>query len=118
PGGALPDPSAALVKAVLINSARNVATAESRPGRSQGWGRVALVDVLDLGTGPRRLFVQDQHAGFASSLAAPHVYNVNVLSTTTPLKITLVWSDYPATPGANPELENDLDLTVTIGATV
>ena len=35
----------------------------------------------------------------------------------TPFKVTLVWTDYPSTEAATANLVNDLDLTVTNGAT-
>ena len=40
-----------------------------------------------------------------------------VTSTGGPLKITLVWSDYPSTDAATVNLVNNLDLTATSGAT-
>lgn len=107
-------PSAALVKAVLINSALNVDTGGDRPSRAQGWGRIALTEALYLGAGTRRLFVDDAQPGFADSNAAATHYRLEVRSSR-PLKITLVWSDYPAVMGAGVHLVNDLDLVLELG---
>lgn len=43
-------------------------------------------------------------------------YTFNVATSGTTFKLTLVWSDYPSTETAAPDLANDLDLTVTAPA--
>jgi hypothetical protein len=40
-------------------------------------------------------------------------YSFYAISNTTPLKATLVWSDYPSATAASKNLVNDLDLTIT-----
>jgi hypothetical protein len=42
-------------------------------------------------------------------------YKVYVAAATVPLKVTLVWTDYPGNPNAAVELVNDLNLTVSDG---
>jgi serine protease AprX len=37
----------------------------------------------------------------------------HVVDAGTPLELTLVWTDYPGSPGHSPNLVNDLDLVVT-----
>lgn len=41
-----------------------------------------------------------------------HKYCMMVFTAKKPLKITLVWSDYPSSPAAKINLVNDLDLIV------
>ena len=119
PCNSLPHVSAALVKAVLINSAQNMTgTATTPPARDQGWGRVNLSNTLPVGGSVRNLLVIDSPPAFDATNAAPFEVTLDVTSTNHPLKVTLVWTDYPSTPGAGKHLVNDLDLTVTTpGAT-
>jgi serine protease AprX len=107
------NPSAALVKAMLINSAVDMADENNDgvddndvpiPNIHEGWGRVDLAEAVD---GDRLWF---------DSAAAETGLHTTYLVTApggAPLKMTLVWSDYPASPGANATLVNDLDLVVT-----
>jgi hypothetical protein len=59
-----------------------------------------------------RTVVVDQPPLFENTASEPYTSYVNVLSPAHPLKVTLVWSDYPATAGADKQLVNDLDLSV------
>lgn len=107
-------PSAALVKATLINSAVNMTGTAAIPGNCQGWGRVHLDEALHFGGETRELFVEDDTAGFAQgSTGATRTFDVSVGSSLEPLKVTLTWTDFPAAPLASPTLVNDLDLEVT-----
>ena len=106
------DPSAALLKATLINSAVDVpgygnASKEAGlpiPNNHEGWGRV------DIGTATsgERHFVDGTVVRFNQTI--PYVYDVGYSGT--PFKITLAWSDYPASVSAG-GLVDDLDLVVT-----
>ncbi len=105
------DLSAALVKAVLINAAVSMSNAlASPPTRDQGWGRVNLSRTLPLHPNTFALRVVDQSPAFAETPAFPYRKHVRLTSTDQPIRITLVWTDYPATPGADRHLVNDLDL--------
>lgn len=117
------DPSAALVKATLINGARNMdganipaAANSDAPSGVQGWGRVTLDDALwfsdEVAAADRKLAAWDVRHN--SGLATGDVWEseVYVNGTTTPLKITLAWSDAPASLGAAVQLVNDLNLEV------
>jgi serine protease AprX len=104
--------SAALVKAVLINSTVPMLQASAAPpSRDQGWGRVNLSRSLPLSASSVRLLAIDATNGFDRFSDFPRVAYVRARSQT-PLKATLTWSDYPATPGADKHLVNDLDLRV------
>jgi subtilisin family serine protease len=108
-----PDVSAALVKAMLINTSVAMSNAEAYPpARDQGWGRVDLSQSLAFTGSARSLFVEDQPPPFAETPAFPYLAHLNLRSTNQPLKVTLVWTDYPATAGADKHLVNDLDLRV------
>jgi hypothetical protein len=118
PGGAANPPqgfapSAALVKATLINSAVEMSETGTIPGSGQGWGRPLLDNALHFAGEPRRLFADDNAAGFASgSSGQVRTYQLAV-EAGQPLKVTLAWSDFPSTPAAAINLVNDLDLVVT-----
>lgn len=105
--------SAALVKATLINSAVDLLDENNDgandndfpiPNVHEGWGLVNLAGATD-GT---IQFVEE-----GTGLATGGSQNFNVNTTGGPLKITLVWSDYPSTDTASINLVNDLDLVVT-----
>jgi hypothetical protein len=106
-------PSAALLKGTLINSAINMTGTTAIPANCQGWGRVLLEDALYFTGQARKLWVKDDNTGFATGSTATQNFNFSVNSSTQPLKVTLVWTDFPSTPAASVNLVNDLDLTVT-----
>ena len=105
-------PSAALLKATLINSAVNMTGTTAIPATCQGWGRVLLENALFFTGQARELWVRDDAAGFATGSTAEQTWTFTVGSGE-PLKATLAWTDYPSTPAASVNLVNDLDLTVT-----
>ncbi len=121
------NPSPALLKALLINGAEDLAGGPSGrtnaagnpipltniPNNDQGWGRVSLENILllppDSDRGPK-IFLDQRHAFTAD--AQEYTIRVAPVDTTRPLRITLVWTDVHGAPGANPALVNDLDLEV------
>src|SRR5688572_3704927 len=105
--------SAALVKATVINSAVDMADENNDgandndfpiPNAHEGWGRLNLDAATD-GT------IQFAEEGTGLSTGGNTAFQVT--STGGPLKVTLVWSDYPSTETASINLVNDLDLTVS-----
>ena len=107
--------SAALVKAVLINSAVDLLdenndgvldNAEPVPNIHEGWGRVDLVNATDESDA-----FFDEAAPLSTASSATHTFEVT--SPGVPMKVTLAWTDYPASTSAATSLVNDLDLTVT-----
>jgi len=109
------EPTAALVKAVLIASAVDLATLgcvlEPIPSRDQGWGLIQLDTALAFAGDDRRLLVDDHLNGFVSSDDGPVRLEID-LTEAGPLKIVLVWTDPPSSSLATTNLVNDLDLTV------
>lgn len=104
-------PSAALVKATVINSAVDMypgqyASPQEQnprlPNNAQGWGRVNIANATD-GT---HLY-EDISDANGLATGGNHTYTYNNCSAGV-FKVTLVWSDYPGST-----LVNDLDLTVT-----
>lgn len=99
-------PTAALMKAVMINGAANMVDAAARPNNDQGWGRVHLDQSLYFTGDASRLIVHDITTGIATG--GMHEYTVPVQSASEPLRITVVWTD-----AAGNFLVNDLDLELT-----
>jgi len=132
PGGALTDgkgPSAAIIKAILINSARsvsgyygnslsNLVTDAPNPAWVQGYGRPNLDAVLkfeDDDNDGRYLFLADR---YQLETGDNHSFEFFVAKDGE-LKATLVWTDPPG-PGnylsdgsLAPQLINDLDLVLS-----
>lgn len=111
-------PSAALIKATLLNGAFDMTPGQysspqeipARPNSVEGWGRLDLKNSI-LPASPKLIYPFDATSGISTGGAATfQTYN---MSSSTPLKVTLVWTDYPASSGATVALVNDLDLTVT-----
>lgn len=101
-------PSPAMMKALLVNSATDLRTADI-PNKNEGWGRINL-STLFAPDVTRLMFDQDltfEDVGDTRTL------QVQAVDPTKPMKISLAWSDAPATPNAAIALVNDLDLRVT-----
>jgi hypothetical protein len=116
-GAAVPahgfEPSAALLKAMLIASTRPMENVQQAPpAERQGWGRLLLDDGLHFQGEDRRLWLRDVTDGFSTSGDPDVEFEVEVLDSTEPLRVVLTWTDYPSTPMAVTNLVNDLDLEV------
>jgi len=129
-------PSNALIKAIIINSGRNltgrftasnypISASGALPNSGQGWGRIALDDALYFAGDRRELRVlADIYNGATTSESnrpAPnsaittgqtHSYQITNVSNVEPLRITLAWSDPRAAVGSVVALVNNLDLEV------
>lgn len=112
-------PTAALVKATMLVSTRNMTgsgTRGDRPNSDQGFGRVTLDDALWFADDPpaeQLRILDDRDSATGLSLAGEEqVFEVGLRSGA-PLKVMLVWTDAPGSPSASKELINDLDLVVT-----
>ena len=105
-------PSGALLRACLINSAEDLTGQYGYPSDREGWGRLLLDDVLYFAGEARSLFVADLPNVDGLSTGDEDIYVVEVLDPAEPLRITLAWTDLPATVGTAYAPVNDLDLTV------
>lgn len=125
------NPSAALVKATLVNSAVRMrgwytgADGTQRsldgqwPSSGQGYGRVNLDSALYFSGDPSNAWYQDVWRGDADAFVGPAAlpatrsYPIRVQAGE-PLDVTLSWTDAPnLLPAGTPALVNNLDLTVT-----
>jgi len=105
-------PSAALLKATLVNSGMNMTgdyTDDPIPSTGQGWGRILLDDALYFVGDQCRMDVYDVSPGL--STGQDDTYQIKCPGNCK-LEITLVWTDYESTLSAGANLVNDLDLTV------
>ncbi|MDP2217702.1 MAG: PGF-pre-PGF domain-containing protein [Methanolobus sp.] len=116
----LTSPSAALIKATLINGAHDMTPGQygtgntqeitGRPDNSQGWGRVDVENSL-FPEYPKVTAYHDRSEGLVTSQAWSADYGY--IKEGEKLRATLVWTDYPGSPASGKALVNDLDLTVT-----
>ncbi|SFM94328.1 S8 family serine peptidase, partial [Methanolobus profundi] len=112
------DPSAALLKATLLNGAYDMTPGQygegttqeisGRPDNSQGWGRVDVENSI-LVTYPEVIAYYDD-ISLETDESWSHPYNY--LESDQPARATLVWTDHPSLPYENKTLINDLDLTI------
>lgn len=113
------NPSAALVKAVLINGARDLAPGQygtgthqevwRRPDVNQGWGRMDLAQTL-IFDGARQPAYFEVSPGVQTSQALEHA--IDLVSGGAELRVTLVWTDAHGMEASHGALVNDLDLQV------
>ena len=119
------NPSSALIKAMLINSALDLspgqygtgATREiptTRPNDVEGWGRPRLDQGL-FPVSPRNNIIYDISPGLSTD--GQGTYNFIVNDSSYPLNVTLVWTDYPGSPVSGGGLVNDLDLELVTPTT-
>lgn len=105
-------PSAALLKASIINSAVNMTGIGGFPSDLEGWGRVLLDNALFLAGDANRLILRDVRNAAGMETGDIIALGVSIASTGQPLKVTLVWTEPAATLGADLVQVNDLDLEV------
>jgi hypothetical protein len=106
-------PSAALIKATLLNSTVPMEDVTKYPNNKTGWGLVKLDNTLFFAEGPRNLFIADVRNAGGLDTGQSRAHSITVRSSGQPLKITLVWTDPPAELSAGKALVNDLNLVVT-----
>ena len=112
-------PSAALVKATLLNGARSLTPGQygtnafreipppPRPNNAEGWGQGDLENTLFPAAPATILF----HDVLALTTGGTNLYRLFIESNGT-ARLTLAWTDYPGTAGSGVKLVNDLDLLV------
>ncbi len=114
----IPSPSAALIKAILIQTADDLYPGEfgaigaangqeiltHAPNGDEGYGRVDLANVVN-----DNLNVQDEKDGVGTGESRQYQGPAGTR------KVTLVYTDYPGSPTAASALVNNLDLKVQVG---
>jgi subtilisin-like proprotein convertase family protein len=118
-GGGSVAPSPALTKAILVNTASDMAGGEDGkggtianvPNTDQGWGRVHMGRVLD---STERTYHDQAPADLlgASGQSVTHAYQI--ADAAKPVKVTLAFTDAPG-PTTGNAFVNDLDLVVDAG---
>ncbi len=101
-------PSAALIKATLINGAKKKSYKWMDP--ESGWGFADIANALP----HKRIglyFVDDPTIQL--NTGENYTTKFNRVNTSEPVTVTLVWTDYSGQVGASRELVSDLDLVVT-----
>jgi len=118
-------PTAALVKAVLMNGAQYIlgvsnqgVTSETRPyDENQGFGRISLIDSLPLAG---HNTINGKYVdGRALQFSKNDFFNITIddqggKCESSILSVTLVWTDHSSRPSCNRCLLNDLDLVVVM----
>ena len=134
-GQALLQPSPAMAKAYVCNSARylpitnpQTGATDTLPSTAQGMGELDLARMFD-GVGrairdestPRAIDVAlittnpAAQQSYFSQAGQSYELSGQVASNGLPFRVTLAWTDAPGTPLAAKELVNNLDLQVIIG---
>jgi subtilisin family serine protease len=118
-------PSAALLKSLLIGTARDMAPGQygtgpsqeipyARPNAVAGWGRLDLRPLV--APPPAGIWYDDHTAGLGTSDEVSYADGATtpllVVDGSRPLVVTLAWTDPPASLMAATTLVNDLDLEV------
>ena len=118
-------PSAAAVKATLLNTTADIAPGQYGEGTTQeipsvwpnnvaGWGRIDL-SFIDT-PNPYAFWIDDHSAGLATGQMVTYTHtsekSLTVVDSAQPLRVMLVWTDPPASLSASAQLVNDLDLVV------
>ena len=118
-------PSAAVIKAIALNTTVDIAPGQygtgvtqeipyNRPNSVAGWGRSNLSFITK--PAPYHLWVADRTAGLSTGQTISYNHTANqpltVLTNTQPLRVMLNWTDPPASLAAAQQLVNDLDLVV------
>lgn len=106
-------PSGALMKATLVNASVDMTGLAGYPSNEEGWGRLLLENALYFSGDARKLAVLDDRRN-ATGLATggQSSYTMTVDGATETLRVTMVFTDPPASLLANPAAVNDLNLVV------
>jgi hypothetical protein len=97
-------PAAALVKAILLNSADDIGA--KGPDYNSGYGSLNAYNAL-------RTIIGKAYLEGSVAQGEQHSYQFNIPSNTKQVKVTLAWSDTAAEANASKALVNDLDLKLT-----
>ncbi len=100
------EPTPATVKALLINTAVDIATADI-PNQNEGWGRMNIMPIIDQ-PAPFMIF-QDPSELITDAI---DTYTFSYVNPAEPVKITLAYTDRFALSGAAITLQNQVNLEV------
>lgn len=106
-------PSGALMKGVLLNAAMDMTGESGYPSNVEGWGRLVLDRGLYFYGETRRLIVRDVRNAAGMQTGAADSFQFTVLDAGEDVRVTMVFTDPPATVGTWAPMINNLDLVVT-----
>jgi hypothetical protein len=116
-------PKPSLVKALLINGARDLQPSAcnytydvTQSTVHEGWGFVQAKDSLyGPSGGPAQRNIDFENEETANAVATGETYTRQItVASGTPFKVSVAWTDYPAAAGSgSPLVVNDLDLEVS-----
>ncbi|MBC7834237.1 MAG: S8 family serine peptidase [Phycisphaerales bacterium] len=112
-GGVAFTPSGALIKSIVINSSVDMTGPAGYPSNQEGWGRVLIDNALFFADDTRKLQIHDQRNADGLSTGGEVVLTANVVSSSLPLRFTLVTTEPAGAANASNPVVNDLDLVVT-----
>ena len=104
-------PSAALLKAMLVNASVDMTGVVGYPSNQEGWGRLLADEAMHFAGEERTLWVADVRnaQGLSTGGRFDHALTVGAGQ---PFEVTLAYTDAPAETFANFATVNDLDLEV------
>lgn len=105
-------PSGVLLKALLLNSTIDMTGIPGYPNDQEGWGLVQLDNSLFFPGSARDLRVWDTRNADGLFTGETREHHLDVATNTQFLKVTLAWSDAPATAGSSSPVVNNLNLEV------
>ena len=113
-------PSPALTKAILVNTAVDVAGGNSgknssipaAPNSDEGWGRVSIGAALDA---TQREYLDQSATNTLDANGQSVLRSYQVDDTAKPVRVTLAWTDPPPAAVMGNAFVNDLDLEVSVG---
>lgn len=107
-------PTGALLKAMLLNSAINLTGEPGYPNEREGWGRVLAENALYFAGDTLRTVIRDVRNTDPEALSTGQMaeHQIEVTDPMDQLRVTMVFTDAPATMGAAFAPVNNLDLEV------
>jgi hypothetical protein len=109
---AIPDPSAAVIRAIMTNSSVQIfgqGSGTDFPNQNLGWGRLLADNALYFDGDDRLLWIHDEKDGLETDETDVHQITVGDGQE---LIVTLIWHDYFAELNADPHIVNQLRLEV------
>ncbi len=104
--------SNSLIKAIILNSGEDLISIPDYPNFQEGWGRLNLSKSINFGENSYELLIEDFKKEEGLKEGEEKIFKILVSSSNFPLKVTLVWTDFPAIPSSRNILINDLNLSV------
>lgn len=108
-------PSGAFLRATIINASVDMTGVSGYPSDLEGWGRLVADNALFFPGDTRTLLVREVRNASADALNTGEqwTYSFAVAGSSEQLRVTMAFTDVPATVGAAYAPVNDLDLEVT-----